>query len=139
LLFRRCALPLLDADDVDAVKALLQCSTAYELTQAARDAVTAQRDAQIAALKDAGKSVREIARETGVPRSTVHRVGVPDFQPGKTGQPERGDRLPPEEERWAAIAEINDMLSPRGERWWAGYRALASAQYRQPVRLRRIY
>ena len=47
--------------EADAVKALLNCSTAtaYELTEKARQAVTAAHDAEIAALKaDGAQSVR---------------------------------------------------------------------------------
>src|SRR5690242_15640958 len=65
-----------DAVNVEAVRDLLHCSTrtACDLAAAAREGCDRARNQQIAALKAEGKSVREIARETDLPKSTVHDV-----------------------------------------------------------------
>src|SRR5689334_3408297 len=70
-----CRNGLVAATDVDGVRDLLRCSTAtaYTLTERARGAAERARDQQIADLKAEGKSEREIARDTGLPKTTVHR------------------------------------------------------------------
>jgi len=93
--------------------------------EAARAITEAARDAEIMALKAAGKSVRQIERETGVPKSTVQDA-VRNFQPRNSGHPDHEPAEDPArvEHRAAVIAEINDSFSPRGDRWWNALRAL---------------
>jgi ParB-like chromosome segregation protein Spo0J len=118
-----------DPADADAVQALLNCSMnwAYSLTAGARADADAARDAQIAAGKEAGKTVRQIAKETGVPRSTVQdRVRKP--QTAKTGQ-----ASPPQ--LAAAEAALPHVTNPAANRWWAALRALEAINDLAPVEM----
>ena len=105
------------AADTDAVREALQCSMrcAYDLTEVARKKIEAQRDAEIAAKKAAGKSNRTISKETGIPRATVNR-----HVPGSNSQPAEVSHPAPE----PGQALFDKMTSPAGERWWGALRAL---------------
>jgi predicted transcriptional regulator len=64
---------LVVATDAEGVAPLLCCSGshAYELTATVRAAAAAIQDAALVVERNAGKTVRQIADETGVPRSTI--------------------------------------------------------------------
>jgi predicted transcriptional regulator len=64
---------LVVATDAEGVAPLLRCSDshAYELTATVRAAAAAIQDAALVAERNADKTVRQIADETGVPRSTI--------------------------------------------------------------------
>lgn len=69
---------LCEAADVAAVRALLACSErwARDLTADARAKAEAARAAEVERLRREGQSNREIARQTGIPRQTVDRIGA---------------------------------------------------------------
>src|SRR5689334_7057569 len=105
---------LLAPSEVDGVRDLLRCSTrtAYDLIAAARAAAERDRDQQIADKRAEGKSEREIARDTGLPKTTVHD----SLARGRNLQPAKSDQSDDTPEH-LAVAEVRDMLSERGERW----------------------
>jgi ParB-like chromosome segregation protein Spo0J len=106
---------LVDPTNVEAVATALHCTQrwATKLTEEARNAAKAARDAQIIRLKGEGKSNREIAGETGVSPMTAHRVGaaaVSERKPSDLIQPPDPER----EERRAAAAEL---LTEHAAQW----------------------
>ena len=124
-----CKYSFVRPDDIAAVRSLLGCSIrwAYDLTAPARKKIEDEREAEIAAKKADGKSVRVIARETGLSKSAVGRaVGAPDLQPAKAGHTE-----PPQEP--PGQAKYLEMTSRRGERWWGALRALQTASEQASV------
>ena len=64
---------LVDPFNSDAVVRLIGCSGQYadQLTADARERAREEREARVVALKAEGKTVRDIAGELGVPKSTV--------------------------------------------------------------------
>ena len=130
-------------EDTAGVQKLLRCTTvwAFKLTQAARDAADKARDADIAQRKAAGQSVRKIAQETGLPKSTVHDAGVRKVNTLETGQPiEPHPKHPAQVEKSQVVEplphpsapkpkhpaqiEFEDIMSPRGQAWGALLEAL---------------
>jgi Homeodomain-like domain len=114
-----CRNSLVDPLDVEAVAALLRCSgrTAERLTAKAREAVRARRDADVIRLRGEGKTVRQIAEEVGVPRSTVQDVrNAPLAETGQDG----GRPLLSE----AAKDNLRELASPPAQNWSAALRAL---------------
>ena len=82
----RCG--LCAAHDAEAVRHVLACSErwARELTQTARDEMDRARTARIVEARHAGATIREIAVNHSVPRSTVHRALVPQRHSAESGQ-----------------------------------------------------
>lgn len=71
-----CRDKLVDPGDAEAVATLLRCTGRWGeiLTQDARNAAKTARDAAIVAGKEVGKTVRQIAKETGASIGTVFGV-----------------------------------------------------------------
>jgi hypothetical protein len=136
---------LLDAYDIEAVCQLLQCSlrTAQRLTEPARRRRDAERDAAIAEGRAAGKSGREIARETGVPETTVRRSGAPSSPMAKTAQPSMTSVAAeltrigsPENRAWhdllGALRAINELPAPDAMLAYTGRRIDAAVREQLP-------
>tara|TARA_R110000751_G_scaffold307640_1_gene430305 strand:- start:5521 stop:6372 length:852 start_codon:yes stop_codon:yes gene_type:complete len=117
---------LADETDTAAVTALLNCSVqwARELTANAREAERLARDEAIQRGRDAGKSNRQIAAETGVSRQTVDRAtGGPKRNTFLMGQPEPAPtRAPPPAD--PVRAALDEMDSPAAQRWHKALTAL---------------
>lgn len=118
-----CRNDLVAADDPEAVAAFLGCSVAkaYELTLEVRARAKEERDAAIVAGKEAGKSVRKIAEEVGVPPTTVQDT-VRKFQAGKSEQPD--DAAPPAVITDTARAKLDELETPAAKAWSDALRAL---------------
>ncbi len=111
-----CRNGLVDPTDSDAVAGLLRCTGrwASELTERAREAVRAARDAEIIRLKGAGKSNREVARELEMPRRTVDGVvGGQERKSSETAQ------YPPV---WKQ--KLDELSSDAAQNWSAALKAL---------------
>jgi hypothetical protein len=115
------------------------------LTQAAREERDRERDAKIEAGKAAGKSVRRIAEETGLPKSTVHRLSVPKEQTAEMGHPtmpddeidwhERQRSAEPSKPSPAWQQDLLEMESPAAQRWHNALAALREVNALDPVGL----
>src|SRR5262249_18740942 len=115
-----CRNELVDPANSDAVARLLQCSgaTADRLTLRAREAARAERDATIVRMKDEGKSNREVARETGIPHTTVDRVVAAPKQ-SVIGMGQGVGFLSD-----TAKDDLRELSSPAAQNWSAALRAL---------------
>jgi hypothetical protein len=96
--------------DSEAVADLLRCSVqwARDLTASARERERILQERAILAAKAEGKSVRQIAGEVGVSRSTVQRT-VPKGKPFDLGQPIEAD---PDDPRQIDIEDVLAEPSP---------------------------
>jgi hypothetical protein len=126
---------LADPVDVEAVAKLLGCSVywAEKLARPLKAKLRAERDAAILAAKDEGKSNREIARDTGVPHTTVDRVvAAPNPPQGGNGAPPlivplRGPndpRLNPPADRPHWREQLEELSSGPARNWSSALRAL---------------
>jgi len=109
---------LTDPADVEAVAALLRCSGrwAEKLTEKAREADKAERDAKIVQLKGEGKTHQEVADAVGVSPRTVATVQ-------KTNSAETA-RTAPANPNQAAREQLAELASPEAQAWSAALRAL---------------
>lgn len=109
-----CRNGLVDPTDSDGVARLLHCSGrwASDLTERARAAAKAARDAEIIRLKDEGRTHREVAREVGVAPQTV--TDVQQRRSSETGQSD-----PP-----AWRQKLEELSSEPAQNWSAALRAL---------------
>jgi transposase len=89
---------------MDAMVRLIGCSGRYadQLTTKARERAREEREARIIALKAEGKTVRDIAGELGVSKSTVSDA-VRKKNSAETGQ---ADEPPAEKPEWDLGARI---------------------------------
>jgi hypothetical protein len=113
---------LVSSIDIEAVAALLRCSGSWatKLTERARASLKAERDVEIIRHRDAGKTVREIVEETGVPRSTVGRItAVPKQHSAEMGQTDAHGLLSDH-----AKAKLRELQTPAADNWAAALRAL---------------
>jgi len=114
---------LVDPTDTEAVARLLRCTRrwASELTERARVAAKAKMKADIIRLRDEGKSVREVVRETGASHGTVQRAsGVPKGKISDLVQ----DDPPPEFLTERAKESPRELNSLAAQNWSAARRAL---------------
>jgi hypothetical protein len=112
-----CRNGLVVPTDSDAVAGLLRCTGrwASELTERARAEAKAASDAEIIRLRDAGKSYREVARETGKPLTSVYRAtGVPNRNTSFSEHPE-----PPV---WRQ--KLDELSTDAAHSWSGGLKAL---------------
>jgi ParB-like chromosome segregation protein Spo0J len=114
-----CRYELVPPADSDAVAKLLRCSIqwARNLTAEARERERAERDEAIARARDEGKTVREIAYETGVHNSTVVRALAANGKPFVLQHPEQEPGSDP-------YADARVSQSPTGQRWHRALEAL---------------
>jgi hypothetical protein len=128
-----CRYELVKPTDSDAVAALLRCSIqwARNLTADARELERAAQEAAFERGRDEGKTVREIAEDTGVHHSTVvRRLGAK----GKTFDPHQPGRSEPNEHNEAPAhspdppadpyAATREVFTERGQRWHRALEAL---------------
>lgn len=121
-----CRNGLVDPTNIEAVAALLQCSGSWatKLTESARAAAKAARDAEIIRLDSEGKGSRAIARETGIPETTVRRVTAPKSDNVETAQPLLTE---------TARENLQRIFSPEAQRWHRALEALRFVNQQAPV------
>jgi len=116
-----CRNGLVEAIDSEAVAALLRCSGRWgtELTEPARAAAKAERDAVIIAAKEAGDSNREVARKVGVGETTVREVAARKRNTSESAHPSSEPAEPP-----AWKQQLDELATPQARAWSAALRAL---------------
>jgi hypothetical protein len=122
-----CRNGLADPLDIEAVAALLHCSGrwAEKLTEKARAADKAARDAEIIRLKSEGRTHREVAEAVGVAPRTV--TTVQRAHSAETAQAP---------EPWlneTAKQNLRRIFSPDGQRWHRALEALRLINEQAPV------
>jgi len=92
---------------------LIGCSGRYadQLTADAWERAWQEREARIVALKEAGRSNREVARETGVSEGTVRNLAAQKKNSAGITHPEPPD--PPEKPEWQK--KLDRLESPEAK------------------------
>ena len=123
-----CKNNLLRPDDVDAVQAVLRCSGrwAEKLTEAAREKARASQLAMIHSARAEGKSQRQIAAETGVPKTTVQEV----LAGGRIPHSAESDH-PPEKPDW--VKKLDGLETPAANAWAGALAALRAVNKQASV------
>jgi hypothetical protein len=123
-----CRNKLVDPADAEAVATLLRCTGRWGeiLTHDTRNAAKAARDATIVAGKEAGKTVRQIAKETGASIGTVYGVQKANTSENEHSDPDEDDTptqpSPTPRPEWAQ--KLDEPETPAAKNWSSALKAL---------------